>query len=98
MANARPPEPPDEDLPSSREGAFAGLRVVDFTTGIAGPYATMFLADHGADVIKVETPGGDPFRASPGFETLNRGSGRSATTRPATPDSAASSSSRAPPT
>ncbi|MDA0351470.1 MAG: CoA transferase [Chloroflexi bacterium] len=73
MVNARPPDPPDDDLPSAREGVFAGLRVVDFSTGIAGPYATMFLADHGADVIKVEPPAGDPFRASPGFETLNRG-------------------------
>ncbi len=73
MVNARPPDPPDEDPPHAREGVFAGLRVVDFTSNIAGPYATMFLADHGADVVKVETPAGDPYRGSPGFETLNRG-------------------------
>jgi len=73
MVNARPPEPPDEDRPSAREGVFGGLRILDFSTGIAGPYATMFLADHGADVIKVETAAGDPYRSSPGFETLNRG-------------------------
>jgi len=73
MVNALPPDPPDEELPGERGGAFSGIRVVDFTSGIAGPYATMFLADHGADVIKVESPGGDPFRASLGFETLNRG-------------------------
>lgn len=54
-------------------GLFDGIRVVDTSTGIAGPYATMFLADHGADVVKVEPPGGDPYRASPGFQTLNRG-------------------------
>lgn len=73
MVNARPPEPPDEDLPSARDGVFGGLRVVDFTTGIAGPYATMFLSDHGADVVKIEAGAGDPYRGSPGFETLNRG-------------------------
>jgi crotonobetainyl-CoA:carnitine CoA-transferase CaiB-like acyl-CoA transferase len=52
---------------------FEGVRVLDCSTGIAGPYATMLLADHGADVIKVEPPEGDPYRADPGFQTLNRG-------------------------
>ena len=73
MVSERPPDPPDEDAPNARSGVFGGLRVIDLSSGIAGPYATMFLADHGADVIKVEPPGGDPFRSSPGFETLNRG-------------------------
>ena len=73
MVNELPPDSPDDDQPNAREGVFGGIRIVDFSTEIAGPYATMFLADHGADVIKVESPGGDPFRASPGFETLNRG-------------------------
>lgn len=41
--------------------------------GIAGPYAGMLFADHGADVIKIESPEGDPYRAEPGFQTLNRG-------------------------
>jgi crotonobetainyl-CoA:carnitine CoA-transferase CaiB-like acyl-CoA transferase len=41
----------------------AGLRVVEFATDIAGPYATKVLADAGADVVKVEHPGGgDPMR------------------------------------
>ena len=41
-----------------------GMRVVDVTTGPVGGMATMVLADFGADVIKVEPPGGDRFRAT----------------------------------
>jgi len=44
-------------------GSFAGLRVIDFSTTIAGPHCTRMLADMGAEVIKVENPaGGDPYR------------------------------------
>lgn len=38
------------------------LRVVDFTSGIPGPYATKLFVDAGADVVKVESPDGDPLR------------------------------------
>src|SRR3954462_12133421 len=44
-------------------GVLEGVRVVDATTGPVGGMATMILADFGADVIKVEPPGGDRFRA-----------------------------------
>jgi crotonobetainyl-CoA:carnitine CoA-transferase CaiB-like acyl-CoA transferase len=45
----------------SYAAAFAGLKVIDLSGGVAGPSCAMFLAQHGADVIKVETPhgGGD---------------------------------------
>lgn len=39
-----------------------GVRVLDFSSDIAGPYATKLLADGGADVVKVERPDGDPMR------------------------------------
>jgi formyl-CoA transferase len=50
-----------------------GIRVVDLTSYIAGSYAAMQLADMGADVVKVESPDGDPFRELPGFFGWNRG-------------------------
>ena len=44
------------------EGPLAGLLVADFSRILAGPYATMMLADMGAEVVKVEGPGGDDTR------------------------------------
>ena len=46
----------------SLDGPLAGLRVIELAQGIAGPYAGKLLADYGADVIKVEPPGGDRAR------------------------------------
>lgn len=59
-----------------------GLRVLDFTRVLSGPYCTALLADLGADVLKVEPPQGDDYRhigpfykdgSSALFETVNRG-------------------------
>lgn len=47
--------------------ALDGLRVIDLTTHLSGPYCTMILADHGAEVVKVERPGGDDVRRVPPF-------------------------------
>ncbi|MFE9445730.1 CaiB/BaiF CoA transferase family protein [Streptomyces sp. NPDC006602] len=67
-------------------GPLAGVRVIDLTHALAGPYATMLLADLGADVLKVEPPSGDLARRAgpypPGddgrefggyFQSVNRG-------------------------
>ncbi|GMO39388.1 MULTISPECIES: CaiB/BaiF CoA transferase family protein [unclassified Bradyrhizobium] len=45
--------------------AFAGLRVLDFSTTIAGPHCARMLADMGAEVIKIETDGGETMRTRP---------------------------------
>ena len=50
------------EQPAPSGGALAGLKVVDLTRVLGGPYCTMILSDHGADVIKVEPPQGDETR------------------------------------
>ena len=61
-------------------GPLQGIRVIDMTTVISGPVCTMLLADQGADVVKVEPPGGDIARRTAGdgeftamFVSSNRG-------------------------
>jgi crotonobetainyl-CoA:carnitine CoA-transferase CaiB-like acyl-CoA transferase len=53
-------------------GALHGVRVLDLSWGIAGPLGVLLLAEQGADVIKVEPPGGDPFRDYSGYAVWNR--------------------------
>ena len=66
---------------SQATGPLAGVRVIDLTTVVLGPFATQVLGDMGADVVKVEAPGGDTTRQigpsrTPGlgayFANLNR--------------------------
>ena len=59
----------------------SGIRVIDFTTLLPGPMATLILSEAGAEVIKIERPGGEDIRRSPPFiddksvmfSMLNRG-------------------------
>ena len=59
---------------SQMSDCLQGLRVIDLTRNLPGPFATRLLADLGAEIIKIEPKGGDPARALGGlFEALNHG-------------------------
>jgi formyl-CoA transferase len=50
------------EFPEIRPGALAGLKVVDLTRVLGGPFCTQWLGDHGAEIVKVEPPQGDETR------------------------------------
>ena len=50
---------------AERTGPLSGVTIIDCSMNLAGPYGAAMLADLGADVIKVEPPGGDPSRSGP---------------------------------
>lgn len=59
---------------ATNDAPLAGVRVLDFTQNLPGPYATLVLASLGADVVKIEPPGGDTARMTPRlFAIVNAG-------------------------
>jgi crotonobetainyl-CoA:carnitine CoA-transferase CaiB-like acyl-CoA transferase len=56
---------------NKHNGALSGVRIIDLSRVLGGPYCTQVLGDYGADVIKIEPPGGDETRGwAPPFEGM----------------------------
>ncbi|RJG08287.1 CaiB/BaiF CoA-transferase family protein [Massilia cavernae] len=74
MKTSASPAPYKEPRKAANPRPLDGVRVVDFGAFVAGPFASVVLADLGADIIKVETPAGDPNRSMYRWYTVaNRG-------------------------
>src|SRR5215470_18210811 len=54
------PESPDStiSIPQSQSRALDGIRILDFSHALAGPYCTLLLSDYGAEIYKLESPKG----------------------------------------
>jgi crotonobetainyl-CoA:carnitine CoA-transferase CaiB-like acyl-CoA transferase len=59
--------------PDAPAGPLAGIKIIDLTSVMMGPYATMILGDYGADVIKVESPDGDVMRLAAPMRSAQMG-------------------------
>lgn len=59
-------------MTSANTGSLAGVKVIDLSRVLGGPYCTQLLADHGAEVLKIEPPQGDETRGwGPRFDVYS---------------------------
>ncbi|MFE2476279.1 CoA transferase [Streptomyces sp. NPDC059389] len=68
-----PDVPHEPGVPGGGRGPLAGLRVVELAGIGPGPFAAMLLADLGADVVRVDRPGGGGLAVDPAYDVTNRG-------------------------